>query len=298
MFRFLRGLIRLIFGLIILAIIGSFVHAYLVPASLERDWTLDQKILADVAFHSDGTASIRNVRNIDYRSTSDYTPQYYDAIYDPKEIIRAWLLVEPFGSFGAAHTMLSFEFSDGRFLAISAEIRKEVGESFSPVKGLLRNYELVYVIADERDVVRLRTNYRKDTVRLYPVRADITKVQDVFRDMLLRSQKLTREPEMYHTLVNNCTTNIARHARAFSDRPIPWWDHRYLFPATVDELAYELGMIDTDLSLEEARIRFDITTRGQANDANPNFSRAIREVGTTTPVIAPERSATTSTTTI
>lgn len=263
------------FGFVGAGVFFLTLHFSAVP-SLERDWTEDQSILTAVEFPADGSVSLKNVRNINYRSTTDYTPAYFDAIYDPRAITRAWLLVEPFGSFGAAHTLVSFEFADGRFLAISPEIRKEKGETFSPWKGILRRYELVYVVADERDVVRLRTNYRKDAVRLYPIRADQHRVEEVFVDMLRRAKKLSEEPEMYHTVFNNCATNIAAHARRFSDKPIPWWDTRYLFPATIDELAYELGLIDTDLSLEEARGRFFITDIAQENDRNSDFSRAIR----------------------
>lgn len=244
--------------------------------SLERNWTPDQRTLARIQKNTDETVTIKNIRNIDYRSTTDYTPSYYDATYNPKEIVRAWFLVEPFGSFGAAHTLVSFEFKDGRYLSLSAEIRKEVGETFSPLKGLLRQYELVYVIADERDVVRLRTNYRKDPVYLYPIKSTPEKLQAVFLDMLKRANKLSQEPEMYNTLTNNCTTNIVHHVRKFSDRPIPWWNITYMMPENVDALAYKIGMIDTPLSFEEARSAFYITKKAQENDTNPDFSTAIR----------------------
>lgn len=271
---------KLIRTLLAIVAVGIIVHALFVLTtrpSLTRNWTDDQKVLSTTTFNDDGTVSIQNVRNIDYTSTSTYTTRYYDATYDPEKIVRAWFLVEPFGSFGAAHTLVSFEFEGGRFLSISAEIRKEKGESFSPIKGLLRRYELVYVIADERDVVRLRTNYRKDDVYLYPIQGDKEKVQEVFVDMLKRANALAEKPEMYNTLTNNCTTNIVSHVRKFSDKDIPWWDFRYLFPATVDEVAYENGLIDTELSLEEARKKYLITKRAQELDRDPMFSKKVRE---------------------
>lgn len=254
----------------------SIVPNILFQPSLSRNWTEDQKILARTTFNKDGTVSIENIRNIDYRSTADYTTRYYDASYDPRKIIRAWFLVEPFESFGAAHTLVSFEFDDGRFLSISAEIRKEIGEAFSPFKGMLNQYELVYVVADEKDVVRLRTNYRKDKVYLYPIKTKQEKVRAVFIDMLKRANSLAKKPEMYNTLTSNCTTNIVSHVRKFSADAIPWWDFRYLFPATVDKLVYDAGLIDTDLSIEKVRERFFITPRAQENDQNLDFSRVIR----------------------
>lgn len=272
-----RKLLRAALILIVVLVLAYTGLSFAVRPSLERNWTNDQKVLSETSFNPDGTVSIRNVRNIDYVSTSTYTPNYYDAIYDPDEIVRAWFLVEPFGSLGAAHTLVSFEFEDGRYLAVSAEIRKEQGESFSPIKGMLRRYELVYVVADERDVVRLRTNYRKDKVYLYPINGDKEKVKQVFLGMLTRANKLATEPEMYNTLTSNCTTNIVSHVRKFSDREIPWWDFRYLFPATVDKVAHEHGMIHTSLSLEEARAKYFITDRAQAADKSPEFSSLIRK---------------------
>jgi hypothetical protein len=259
--------------------IGYGIFSLTVQPSLDRDWTDDQKVLSHTTFNKDGTVTIENIRNIDYRSTTEYDPSYYSATYDPSKIKRAWFMVEPFGSLNAAHTLVSFEFEDGRFLSVSAEIRKEKGESFSPLKGLLRRYELVYVVADERDVIRLRTNYRKDDVRLYPIDGEKESVKNVFLGMLARANKLATEPEMYNTLTNNCTTNLAHHVRAFSEAEIPWWDVRYLFPENADKVAYDAGLIDTDLPFEEARDYFYITDRAQKLDKDPEFSKKIREFG-------------------
>ena len=270
----------MVWGFVVLcaALFAAYsIFSMVVRPATDRNWTDDQRILARTTFRDDGTVFIEDIRNIEYESVSVYTPAYYDAAFDPGDIVRAWFIVEPFGKFGAAHTFVSFEFEDGRFLSVSAEIRKEKGETFSPIKGLLRRYELVYVIADERDVLRLRTNYRKDPVFLYPIKGDVDRVREVFRDMLHRANSLAEHPEMYNTLTNNCTTNIVSHVRKFSDKKIPWWDTPYLFPATVDKVAYEVGLIDTVLSLEKARQHFLVTSIAQKNDDNPDFSKAIRE---------------------
>ena len=102
--------------------------------SLDRDWSDDGKILASVSIEGD-LVRVKNVRDFDYRSTTDYTPNYYDAVYDTRQIVRAWYIIEPFGGHdGPAHTMLAFDFDDGQFVTVSAEIRKEVGESFDAIK--------------------------------------------------------------------------------------------------------------------------------------------------------------------
>ena len=172
--------------------------------------------------------------------------------------------------------MVLFGFADGRYLAISVEIRKERGEKFSPWKGLLRQYEIVYMVATEEDALMLRTNYRKDIVRLYPVKVSREKMRAVLVSMLKRANALREEPQFYNTLSNNCATNIAHHARKFSEKDIPWWDYRYLMPAYFDEVAYNLGIIDTTLSLEKAREHFNITQKAQ-KCPRVIFSKCIRD---------------------
>src|ERR1051325_6252563 len=146
--------------------------------SNDRDWQPDNARTARAEFVGD-SVRIHNVRNADYVTTSRYVVRWEDRAYDLRRVRRAWFLVEPFSRDwrGPAHTLASFEFDDGRFLAVSAEIRKEKGETFSPLLGLMRQFEMTYVVADERDVVRLRTNYRRDPVYLYPGRADRAKVR-------------------------------------------------------------------------------------------------------------------------
>ena len=256
-------------------VIFIVVSTVLARPKLDRDWTNDQQVLPVVAL-ADDSVSIKNIRNISYSTTKDYETAYYDANYKLDDLESAWFLVEPFGAFGAAHTLVSFGFSDGRYLSVSVEIRKEKGESFSPIKGLLRQYELVYVIADESDVIKLRTNYRKDEVRLYPIKASKEKIRAVFVDMLRRADKLSKESEFYNTIGNNCTTNIVKHVRKFSDKDIPWYDLRYLMPANVDEIVYDAGLIDTDLSFDEVREKFFITERAQ-DCGDEDFSRCIRD---------------------
>jgi len=261
---------------LVVLIISFLAFIIFVRPQNDRDWTPDQTLLPTVTFLDANTVTIKNIRNIEYRTTTDYDLRYYDRTISLNDLRKVWFVVEPFGKYGAAHTFLSFELNDGTFISVSVEIRKEKGESFSPIKGLFRQYELSYVIADERDVLRLRTNYRKDVVRLYPIRADKEKIVSVFKDMLIRAGEIKKNPEFYNTVTNNCATNIVKHVRKFSDKDIPLLDFRYLMPETLDELAYELGLIDTDLLLEEAREHFTINEMAEKHDKDPNFSKAVR----------------------
>lgn len=251
------------------------IFSLFTPAKKDRDWNTDQAVLPDISIEGK-TITIKNIRNFEYRSTSDYTPRYYDRTFSIDKVKSVDFMVEPFsGNSGAAHTLVSFGLDDGSFLAVSVEIRKEKGESFSPVKGLLRQYELMYVIADERDVIKLRSNYRKDQVFLYPMKATREQTQALFLDMLTRAKKLQEEPEMYNTFTNTCTTNLVSHVNKLSPDRVSW-NKDILLPANSDKYAYDLGLIDTDLPFEEARAKFKINELAEKYGDSPDFSKLIR----------------------
>jgi hypothetical protein len=171
---------------------------------------------------------------------------------------------------------VSFGFSDGSYVAISVELRREPGETFSPVKGLLKQYELMYVVADERDVIRLRTGHRHDEVYLYPVRADAGQRRRLFVSMLTRANRLREHPEFYNTLTNTCTTNIVRHVNEIAPGKVPL-SYKVLLPGYSDRLAYDLGLLDTDLPFDEAQARHHINARALRYADNPAFSALIRQ---------------------
>lgn len=241
----------------------------------DREWSLDQRVLSHAKFTGD-EVTVFNIRNFTYKSVTDYEPNYYDKTFNLNELVSVDYIVEPFGNMGAAHTFLSFGFSTGDYLAISVEIRKEVGESFSPLKGLLRNYELMYVVADERDVIKLRTNYRQDAVYLYPIKISKEHMRILFSDMLTRTNKLREKPEFYNTVTNTCTTNIVSHVNHIAPAHIPW-DVRLLLPENSDVLAYELGLIDTSVSLEELRKHHKINDKAAQYADSTDFSKLIRK---------------------
>lgn len=245
-------------------------------ASNERAWNDDQALLPYAELRGD-QATIYNIRNFTYASTTSFTPSYYDKTFDVSRLVRVWYIVEPFSGIpGSAHTFLSFEFEGNEFVAISVEIRKEKGESYHPVSGLFNQYELMYVIADERDVVKLRSNYRKDLVFLYPIKTTKEKSQALFLDMLQRATALRDEPEFYNTITNTCTTNIVRHINTITPQKVPLFDLRILLPENSDLLAYELGLLDTTLSFEDARRRHLINERAERYADDPLFSVKIR----------------------
>ena len=200
---------------LIFSVIATFLIAglafYLLfqQPSNDRDWSLDNAVLPYAEFEDD-TVTIHNVRNFDYESVLEYEPDYYTKTYDLSQIERVDFINEPFSGV-AAHTFLSFGFENGDQVAVSIEVRREKDEFFNTFKGMLRQFELFYVIADERDVLRLRTNFRKGDVYLYPIDISKNKAHDLFVDMLGQANSFREEPEFYNTIWNNCTTNIVDH---------------------------------------------------------------------------------------
>ena len=245
------------------------------PSQL-RSWSPEQALLPHVVV--DGrTVHIQNVRDFIFRSSGDWTPGYRDKSFDLDLLERVWVVLAPFSRDwrGPAHIFLTFGFSDGQYVAISVEARRETGEKYSIWKGALRQYELIFVIGEERDLIGLRAAVWDTPVYLYPMRATPAQVQSIFLHMLRRAQALEHRPEFYNTLTNNCTTNILDAVNAIASRPIPF-GIKILLPGYSDALAHQRGLIDTTLSLAEARTRFQINERAKAAIDRPDFSEQIR----------------------
>lgn len=260
---------------LIICCIILFVHFYIKPSN-NRDWNPDQEILQHAKI-TEEEVTIYNIRNFVYASTTSYTKNYYDKTFKLDDIKKVWYVVEPFSGIpGSAHTFLSFEFKNNNFVSISIEIRKQKGEAYHPIKGLFNQYELMYVIADERDVIKLRSNYRKDLVYLYPINATPDKTRELFVSMLERANDLKENPEFYNTLANTCTTNIVKHVNSITPKKIPFLNKSVFFPESSDRLAYDLGLIDTDLTFEEARKKYFINDRALKYADSPDFSIKIR----------------------
>lgn len=261
----------------VLALLLVLVVAYLsFKPTNTADWSLDQQILPSAVI-SGNLVTVENVRNFRYTSESDYTPSYYTKTYDVSKIKSVDYIVEPFGDFsGAAHTFLSFGFEGDQYVSISVEIRKKKGQSFSPWLTFLKQYELMYVVADEQDVIELRTNYRKDNVYMYPTKIDQVHAKQLFLSMIERVNQLHDKPEFYNLITNTCTTNIVRHVNEISEVKVPF-SYKVLMPGYSDKLAYDLGLLDTTLPYNKIRTTFQINDKAMKYADDQNFSIKIRE---------------------
>lgn len=274
--KYIKLLGKLILWTIAIIVITYIALIIIIRPSNDRDWTVDQAVLPYAEINGNNV-SIHNIRNFSYKTTTDYTPNYYDRTFDLDKIKNVYFIVEPFSghAVGAAHTFLSFEFEDGKFVSISVEIRKEKGESFSASKGILRQYELTYVVADERDVVKLRSNYRHDKVFVYPIKTTPEKMRAIFVNMLERANELKEKPEFYNTLVSNCTTNIAKHVNEITPGRVSW-NITYLLPENSDRYVYDVGLIDNALPFEETRAKHLINDLAEKYADSPDFALKIR----------------------
>jgi len=245
-----------------------------IPPRNDRDWSLDVSRLSRAAI-AGNRVTIDNVRNFDYRTETDYTERWETRTYDLDHLRGADLFLSFWGPTLIAHTIASWEFDDGPPLAISIETRKEKGESYSALRGFFRQYEVYYVVADERDVIRLRTNFRGEHTFLYRIRMPPEQARAILLEYLTEVNYLAEHPRWYNALTHNCTTTIRRHAQQVTaGRP---WDWRILANGRLDEMGYERGQIDTSLPFPELKVQSDITARAKAADAALDFSSRIRE---------------------
>jgi hypothetical protein len=254
---------------------GESINEAITPSN-DRNWAEDQAILPYAKIKRD-KVTVHNVRNCSYISADEYIVDHHDKTYDLNRLKSVDFVVVPFKTTAAlAHTMLSFGFEDEDYLAVSVEVRKEQGETYSAAKGLARQYELMYVIAEERDLIRLRTNFRGDDVYVYRVRATPEQVRALFLDVMRRANDLKRHPEFYDTFANNCTTNIADHVNRLNPGKVPM-DYRVLLPGYSAQMAYELGLLATDTSFEETKRRANVTAKARQHADSPLFSQLIRQ---------------------
>lgn len=232
-------------------------------------------VLPTAEFNGD-TVTIHGVRNFRYRSPSDFTPDYYDRAYDLTQLRTVEFLVEPFAEFDAfAHTMLTFGFDNGDQVVISVETRREVGEDWSAWRGLFNEYELMYIIADERDAVYLRTNIRGDDMYLYPTVATPEQAKVLFVDMLNEANDIAAQPRFYNTFMSNCTTNLVKHINRLRQTPIRF-SPRYVMPGYSDQLAYDLGLLPNDIPFEELKKRSKADDRVENLTDINQYSRLLR----------------------
>ena len=219
--------------------------------------------------------TLANVRNFEWRTSSDYTVRWENRTYDLDKIASVDLLLSYWSSPAIAHTLISFGFEDGQFVTFSVEIRKERQESFSEIGGFFKEFEMSVIAADERDIVRVRTNVRKEDVYLYRINMPKPAIRTLFLAYVDEANSLTEAPRFYNTITANCTTIVFKMVRSIvSGLPM---DYRLLFSGYLPAYVIEVKGFTPGFTLDQLRQRGAISARAQAADTAQDFSWKIRE---------------------
>jgi len=264
-------------GPLLLAFAGLFLgvgiwHMSIHP-SHDRPWRPEVAVMPRAIIDGD-RVRITGFRNFQYAGRNDFKVRYEEREISISHLTSVDFFISYFLVRPVAHTFLSFEFDNARPLCISIETRPEIGEGFSPIASLFKQFELIYIVGDERDLVRVRTDHRHEDVYMYRIRTSAENARRLFRIYLARINELADRPEFYHLLSNSCTVNIVRYARA-AGKP-PRYDIRYLLNGFADSYLYSIGAVDTSLPFAELRRRSHINDLAQAADDAPDFSQRIR----------------------
>jgi hypothetical protein len=263
------------FGVISLSLLVWYEN---ITPSNTREWQENVAILP-YATQKQNLITMHNIRNFTYKSEEDYEAAYYDKTFDINKLIGVDLVSVYWMGPSIAHIFLSFSFAEDKHLAISIETRMEKGESYSTLAGFFRKYELHYVVADERDVIALRTNYRnnpKESLYLYETSGTKEEAKELFLVYVKRINELKENPEFYNSLLTNCTTAIWKTAHTYlEDLPFSW---KIVASGYVPEYLYENGRLDTQgVSFLELQKKAYVNERAKKVLLDENFSKAIRE---------------------
>ncbi len=265
--------------LLFLLLISFVGWRLLRKASNDRNWKPDVAHVAYADVKGD-TVHIKNICNNRYgKPRNPYNVIWEERTFSLSKLKRLWFLIEPFHPTvnAIAHTFLSFEFEDD-FLAVSIEARIETGKSYSIVKGLFGEFEIIYRYGDERDFIVRRTNYMQHDVYLYPLITPPHEIKTLFLSMLAVTNKLVDKPRFYNSIFENCTSSLKAHGnrvRPSSFLPFIW---AQVFPGHSDKILFEKGWIATDVPFTQLRKHYNISQKAHKYANDPDFSRKIRDL--------------------
>jgi hypothetical protein len=246
-----------------------------IAPSGDRNWRPEVAVMPR-AFIDGDHVRIRGVRNFDYRSRDDFTPHYEEREVDLAHLTGLDFFVSYWSEGPVGHTFVSFIFDNAAPLSISIETRPEVGRGFEPVASMFKQFELIYVVGEERDIVGVRTNFRGEAVYLFHLNTSPDDARRLLLVYLARINELADRPEFYNLLTNSCTINIIRYANAAGRQGR--LDIRHVLNGLIGSYLYYSGRLDTSLPFDELRRRSSINKDAEAADSapEPEFSQRIR----------------------
>lgn len=262
-------------ALAVTTVVAVYYFGFVTPDP-NQDWAPEHARMPIVSIVGD-KVHVGNVRNFTWHTATDFTPGYYDRVYDLNALDSMYYVVASMPKWEAvAHVFVCFGFSDGQHVAVSVEGQRVKGRPYRLIASMFRQYQLIYVVGDERDVVGLRGAIWKKPVFFYPARTTTERKRAIFLDMMQRGHSLEEHPEFYHLITNNCMNNITWHLRRLGGRPLPH-DLSVLLTGLSDRVAYNFGYIDTDLPFEKARRAFRVDAWMQQTPLDEGFSIRLRE---------------------
>jgi hypothetical protein len=253
---------------------------FLLQPSNQRDWEFGMERLPQLTIHG-GTVRVQGLRDFRYTPSGTHSSNYVDRVFEADRIERVWFVKEPFtiAPFtrfkGVAHTYFVFDFQDQPPLVISVEARREKGETYDAVRGLLNQYELIYIWGTEHDQTGRRAVLEQNRLYMYPLTIPAESARALFLQLAEASQQLETRPRFYHTLTSNCTNELAKAANQVKPGAIPP-NRALLFPGHSDEVLHRLGFIPNDLPLESVSQAYYISDLVLANYGHEDFSRLLR----------------------
>jgi hypothetical protein len=266
-----RPKMRWAFAAAFLGVVAWFIS---IRPSHERNWRPEVAVMPRAIIEGD-RVRIQGVRNFDFRNRDDFTARYEEREFSLAHVVSLDLFISYWMPGPVAHTFVSFNFDDGTPpLCISIETRPEVGEGFAPIASMFKQFELIYVVGDEHDLIGSRVSHRGEDVYLYPIQATPQSARRLLEVYLERINELADTPEWYNLLKSNCTLNIIRYANVAGRQGR--FDMRHLINGWADRYLYDNGWVDTTLPFAELRQRSRITDLARAAAHAPDFSQRIR----------------------
>ena len=256
-------------------VLGVIAWWLTIAPSADRNWRPEVAVMPR-AFIDGDHVRLTGVRNFDYRSRDDFTAHYEERDIDLSHLTGLDFYVSYWTEGPVAHTFVSFLFDNAAPLSISIETRPEVGRGFEPIASIFKQFELIYVVGEERDIVGVRAIHRREAVYLYHLNSSLAGVRQLLMIYLARINELADRPEFYNLFTNSCTINIIRYANAAGRKGR--FDIRHLLNGLIDSYLYHSGRIDTSLPFDELRRRSLINEAAQTADGapEPDFSWRIR----------------------
>ncbi len=268
-----KNKIAMVIIILILILLGTLV--LIKKPSHNREWELGQEKLSKIEIQN-SNVKVVNFRNFDWKHDNVASINYVQKNFDLDKITGVDVAISHFSNFeGMAHIFIVFRFEDNENIVVSVETRREKGESFSPILGILREFEIIYVMGSENDIIGLRTDLRKERVYLYPTVASAQEAKELFLLVAKDVNNIYDQPVFYNTLLNNCTNVITRRVEDISDVKFPL-SYKTILPGFMHEVLYKLKLIPTDKSLEEIKNDYRIDN-SKVNRKSIDYSSQIRK---------------------